>query len=51
MTKPNNNEYDIKEYDIYLILLKIIEDKERAKNSKCKSQLLHKCCEPGLRYL
>jgi len=31
MTKPNNNEYDIKEYDIYLILLKIIEDKEKEK--------------------
>jgi len=34
MTKPNNNEYDIKEYDIYLILLKIIEDKEKEKSNK-----------------
>jgi len=34
MTKPNNDEYDITEYKIYLMLLKILEEKERAKKKK-----------------
>ena len=42
MTKPNNDEYDIKEYDIYLILLQIIEEKEQAKQEIKKNIYIKK---------